>query len=218
MDKTAQQLLNEITQQIPVSPNASKTSAGQTASKEHKEALGATFELLRISYGNQFNAAYPDLERSTAAMRLWLTHLQDYPPALIKAAAERVVKHENFLPTIAKFREHCDHAFELFGLPDAHSAYIEACRAPKPKTEFKWRHEAVYYSGKATDWFFLSSAIESVAFPIFKHNYAILCERVIRGESIKMPVLKALPQEIHAPASKKDNQKNLKALRKQLDL
>jgi len=218
MDKTAQQLLNEITQQIPVSQNVSKTSAGLTASKEHKEALGATFELFRISYGNQFNAAYPDLERSTAAMRLWLTHLQDYPPALIKAAAERVVKHENFLPTVAKFREHCDHAFELFGLPDAHSAYMEACRAPAPKAEFSWSHVAVYYAGLASDWFYMANSIESKAFPVFKHNYAILCERVIRGEDIKMPVLKALPHEVSTPLSVKQNQKKLTELRKKLDL
>ncbi len=187
-------------------------------SNEHKEALGATFELFRISYGNQFNAAYPDLERSTAAMRLWLKHLQDYPPALIKAAAERVIKHENFLPTVAKFREHCDHAYELFGLPDAHSAYMEACRAPKPKAEFNWSHEAVYYAGLASDWFYLANTIESRALPIFKHNYEMLCERVIKGEDLKMPVLKALPQEISNPASNKQNKKNLSALRKKLDL
>jgi hypothetical protein len=196
----------------------SKTSAGQTASKEHKEALGATFELFRISYGNQFNAAYPDLERSTAAMRLWLTHLQDYPAALIKAAAERVVKHENFLPTVAKFREHCDHAFELFGLPDAHSAYMEACRAPQPKSEYRWSHVAVYYAGLASDWFFMANSIESKALPVFKRNYAILCERVIRGEDLKMPVRKALPAELSAPLSATQNKKKLSALRKQLDL
>ena len=196
----------------------SKTSAGQTVSNQQKEALGATFELFRINYGNQFNAAYPDLERSTAAMRLWLKHLQDYPATLIKAAAERVIKHENFLPTLAKFRQHCDQAFELFGLADAHSAYMEACRAPQPKKTYSWSHPAVYYAGLATDWFFLANTVENRAFPVFKHNYEILCERVIKGEKLDMPVLTALPKEVGITMSIKDNKKMLKKLRQQLDL
>jgi hypothetical protein len=188
------------------------------ASNEQKEALAATFELFRISYGNQFNAAYPDLERSMAAMRLWLKHLQDYPASLIQAAAERVVKHENFLPTVAKFREHCDHAFELFGLPDAHRAYMEACRAPQPKKSYKWSHAAVYYAGLASDWFFLANTVENKAFPVFKHNYELLCERVIKGEELNVPIMKALPEEVGVTMSVKDNKNMLKGLRKQLDL
>ncbi len=151
-------------------------------------------------------------------MRLWLKHLQDYPAALIQAAAERVIKHENFLPTLAKFREHCDHSYELFGLPDARSAYIEACRAPQPKKDFSWSHNAVYFAGLTTDWFFISSEPQSKVFPLFKHNYEVLCERVIKGEVLDMPVTKALPEEIHSPVSQKNNKKNLKKLRDQLGL
>jgi len=64
----------------------------------------------------------------------------------------------------------------------------------------------------------MANSIESKAFPVFKHNYAILCERVIRGEDIKMPVLKALPQEVSTPLSVKQNQKKLTELRKKLAL
>ena len=219
MDKvTNQPLLNEITQQIQASPSASKTSAGQAISNEQKESLAATFELFRINYGNQFNAAYPDVESSTAAMRLWLTNLKDYPADLVRRVAEEVIRNERFLPNLATFREYCDNAFSLFGLPETHSAYIEACRAPSPKSNYNWSHPAVFYAGQATDWFFLGSESESTVFPVFKMNYEKLCERVIKGEELSAPILKALPEHISHPLSSKQNLDHLKALRDQLDL
>lgn len=151
-------------------------------------------------------------------MRLWLKHLQDYPAVLIKAAAERVIMHEHFLPNLAKFREHCAHAFELFGLPDAHSAYMEACRAPQPKSAYKWSHPAVYYAGLSSDWFFLASEPQAKVFPVFKRNYEILCERVMKGEDLKMPVHKALPEKVAHILTPKENIAHLKALRDKVQL
>ena len=196
----------------------SATSAGPKISDELKASLAASFELLRINYGNQFNAAYPDVESSTAAMRLWLKNLADFPGELILRAAEQAIQHERYLPNLATLRSYCENSYQLFGLPDARSAYIEACRAPQPKSAFKWTHPAIYFAGKATDWFFLSSESEKRVFPIFKHNYEQLCERVVKGEKIEAPVLKALPTEVHIPLSKKENVAHLALLRKSLEL
>jgi len=196
----------------------SATSAGPKISDELKASLAASFELLRINYGNQFNAAYPDVESSTAAMRLWLKNLADFPGELILRAAEQAIQHERYLPNLATLRSYCENSYQLFGLPDARSAYIEACRAPQPKSAFKWTHPAIYFAGKATDWFFLSSESEKRVFPIFKHNYEQLCERVVKGEEIEAPVLKALPTEVHIPLSKKENVAHLALLRKSLEL
>ncbi|QIZ85305.1 hypothetical protein HF888_14200 [Bermanella marisrubri] len=218
MDKATQQPLNEITQQIQALPTESKISAGQTISKEQKEALAASFELMRINYGNQFNAAYPNVESSTAAMRLWLTNLKDFSADLIQKVAEEVIRNERYLPNLATFRQYCENAYSLFGLPDSHRAYIEACRAPQPKANFNWTHPAIYYAGKATDWFFLSSEPEDKVFPIFKHNYQMLCERVIKGETLDDPIPKALPQETTTPLSGEANLQHLKALRDELEL
>ena len=196
----------------------SATSAGPKISDELKASLAASFELLRINYGNQFNAAYPDVESSTAAMRLWLKNLADFPGELILRAAEQAIQHERYLPNLATLRSYCENSYQLFGLPDARSAYIEACRAPQPKSAFKWTHPAIYFAGKATDWFFLSSESEKRVFPIFKHNYEQLCERVVKGEEIEAPVLKALPTEVHIPLSTKENVAHLALLRKSLEL
>lgn len=134
------------------------------------------------------------------------------------AVADEIVGKETFLPSLAKFKEYCDHAYSLFGLPDAHSAYIEACRAPQPKKEFNWSHLAVYYAGAATDWFFIASAMESQVFPVFKRNYEMICDRVIKGESLEEPLAKALPEEVSIPLDKKENLSNLKKLRESTGL
>lgn len=219
MDKTrVRPLLNEITQQIQASPSASATSAGPKISEAQKTSLAASFELLRINYGNQFNAAYPDVESSTAAMRLWLKNLADFPAELIVKATEQAIQHERYLPNLATLRGYCENAYQLYGLPEAHTAYVEACRAPQPKREFNWSHPAVYFAGKATDWFFLGSESEKMVFPIFKRNYELLCERVIKGEALEVPVLQALPEEVSIPLTKKENLKHLSDMKKALDL
>ena len=146
------------------------------------------------------------------------TNLKDYPADLVRRVAEEVIRNERFLPNLATFREYCDNAFSLFGLPETHSAYIEACRAPSPKSNYNWSHPAVFYAGQATDWFFLGSESESKVFPVFKMNYEKLCERVIKGEELSAPILKALPEHISHPLSSKQNLDHLKALRDQLDL
>ncbi len=204
--------------QVQASPKESPTSAGQTISKELKSSLAASFELMRINYGNQFNAAYPNVESSTAAMRLWLKNLADFPATLIQNAAEQVIQHERYLPNLATFRGYCENAYDIFGLPSADSAYIEACRATQPKKAFKWSHPAVYFAGLATDWFFLSSESKEKVFPVFKRNYEILCARVIKGETLNVPVEKALPAEITTPMTRKENKLHLQQLRDSLKL
>jgi len=151
-------------------------------------------------------------------MRLWLKNLKDYPAELVKRVAEDVIRNERYIPNLATFRQHCDNAYALFGLADAHTAYVEACRAPSPKSNFQWSHPAVFYAGQATDWFFIASEPESRVFPVFKHNYQLLCERVIKGEKLDHPIAKALPETISTPLDKETNLANLKSLREKLAL
>ena len=214
-------LLNEITLQIQALPSDSQTQAGRNnvqLSSDTIEAINGVFEILSTNYGNQFNSAFSSMERTNLAKRLWAKHLNSYPKNLLMTVADDIIANENFLPSLAKFKEYCDKAFELYGLPDAHRAYMEACRAPQPKSNYSWSHAAVYYAGLATDWFFLSSEPESKVFPVFKRNYEMLCERVIKGETLDTPMAKALPEEISQPLSGKENLKHLGDLRSKLGL
>ena len=180
-------------------------------------AINEAFEAFRVNYHNQFLKAYPDLETLNFAKRLWLGHLQDFDGKRIKMASKHVLTKSDFLPTIHSFLKTVNDP-SLYGLPDSHSAYMEACRAPQPKKSYHWSHPAVYYAGLATDWFFMANTVENKVFPVFKHNYELLCERVIKGEELTVPVLKALPKEVGITMSVKDNKKMLKTLRKKLDL
>lgn len=207
--------------QVQPLKNGSTTQAGQTEtsfSPQLISAVNGVFEVLAVGYGNQYHAAYPNAEQSNLAKRLWAKHLGQYPAHLVMKVADDIIGKETYLPSIAKFKEYCDHAYDAFGLPNVDSAYIEACRAPQPKKAYQWSHPAVYFAGLATDWFFLSSEPKAMVFPVFKRNYEMLCERVIKGESLEVPIEKALPEEITTPLSKEDNQKHLQALRNQLKL
>jgi len=104
------------------------------------------------------------------------------------------------------------------GLPDAHSAYIQACRAPSPKANAKWQHPAVYYAGRDSDWFFLSRNAENIAFPVFQRHYKQYVERVIGGEVLSPPSTPLLPETIEVPLSSEENRARLKALREELGL
>lgn len=199
----------------------SATRAGQTDkgfSPQLISAVNGVFEVLAVGYGNQYHAAYPNSEQSNLAKRLWAKHLSHYPVNLLMKVADDIIGKETFLPSIAKFKSHCDHAYDAFGLPSVDSAYVEACRAPQPKKQFKWSHPAVYFAGLTTDWFFLSSEPKDKVFPVFKRNYEMLCDRVIKGEKLDVPIEKALPAEITTPMTREENKQHLHQLREKLKL
>lgn len=214
-----QELLNQVTQQLQRVSTSSSTTTGERESPVNKlddnqrEAINQVFALLRFNYHNQFLKAFPDLETVKLAKQLWARLLVDYPAETIMFAAEQVVKQQKFLPNVHDMIEACQSsAHKLLGMPDAYSAYIEACRAPSPKKTYQWTHPAVYYAGRASDWFFLANSVEAKAFPVFERNYIMLMERVAAGESIEIELPKALPENIETPLNRKELQEKMKQL------
>ena len=204
------QLLNQITQQLKVVSNDSVTPAGPSEqpapTDEQLNAINQIFELFRFNYHNQFLKAFPDLGTLNMAKRLWLRLLNEYNSDVIMRAAERTVKESSWLPSVHDVVSRCDMA-DTLGLPSAHAAYIEACRAPTPRKEFAWSHPAVYYAGCASDWYFLSNTVEAVAFPVFKRNYEILLKRVQNGEQLSIDIPLAIPEKIETPLTPEENEK-----------
>jgi hypothetical protein len=170
----------------------------------------AEFELV---YHNQFNKAFPTPEKLQYAKRLWFSNLKEFSSDQILKATHRAIKESEFLPTVRGIRKYLEQSLDAFGLPDVHSAYMEACRAPSPKAEYRWSHPAVYFAGLASDWFFLANNTEQKAFPVFERNYQILCERVKRGEDLEVPVARALPETSQKPLSREEQQAHMKKLR-----
>lgn len=176
------------------------------------------FALFRINYHNQYYKAYSDTQVLNQIKKLWLESLTQFSPDSIRQGARRVIESSEFLPTLNRMIRACQGDPAHYGLPDAHSAYVEACRAASPKAAQNWSHSAVYHAGLASDWFFLSSSPEKVAFPVFERHYRRLCEQVMAGTQLPQPQVPALPETTETPLSKEENQKRLKALRKELDL
>ena len=159
------------------------------------EAINECFELLRINYQHLYFSAFPEMDAVNAAKRLWLESLSAFSPNTIRQAIQELVKQSDFLPTISRVIKQCVKITSTSQLPDARSAYIEACNAASPKKNHHWSHPAVYYAGKLSHWFFLESSDEAAAFPVFKHHYEyLLCgvvpdfEGQYRGRSRQDPL------------------------------
>ncbi len=180
------------------------------------DAIDHIFAEFQLVYNNQYHKAFITTDKLQYAKKLWFSNLIDYSPEQILNAAHRAIKSSEYLPTIRSLLKYCEDDFSLFGLPDTRNAYIEACKAPEPKAEHQWSHPAVYYAGKASDWFFLANNIESRALPVFERNYSILCERVRKGEKLEISIPEALPETITTPLSTQQQQQQIDHLRDQL--
>ncbi len=196
------------------------TPAGQTsqAAKEaHINAINQIFAIFRRNYHNQYYRALPDEQELSVTKRLWLEPLLRFSPETILQAAKSVIETSEFLPTLRTMIRHCEEQGNP-GLVDAHSAYIEACRAPSPKADCAWSHPAVYYAGKQCDWYFLQSNSEEIAYPVFKRAYDKICQQVLQGATLATPRKTALPQTAEQPSDKRTNLAHLQSLKKKLQL
>lgn len=212
MDKP---LLNRVTQQLQPASSASTTPAGEeprAATVEQKTAINQIFELFRFNYHNQFLKAFPDHGTLITAKKLWANLLAEYASDVVMAAAERAVKESSYLPNVHEVIRRCDPSGTL-GLPPARAAYIEACRAPSPKAEYDWSHPAIYYAGRASDWYFLANTPEQKAFPVFERNYSMLLSRIQQGEDITIELEKALPETIEQPLPREEQRQRMKHLK-----
>lgn len=182
------------------------------------DAVDQMFAEFELVYHNQYQKAFPTLEKLQYAKKLWFSNLQQYSPEQVLRAAHQAIKGSEFLPTIRGLLKYCEDELSLYGLPSSRDAYIEACQAPSPKANQHWSHPAVYHAGKASDWFFLANNPESKAFPIFERNYQILCQRVRAGETLEQPIPHALPEKAEVTLSQDEQKARLQEIRSSLKI
>ena len=215
----SRELVQRVAQEIAASSKTSPTPRGQTepnrslATEAHVEALNQVFALFRLNYHNQYYAAFPDAEQLRQIKKLWLESLSDYPVEQILKGAKHAIENSEYLPTLNRMLECCQQGLADFGLPAAHDAYVEACRARSPKSAQAWSHPAVYLAGRDSDWFFLTNSTERVSWPVFKAHYERYCTRVLRGESLDIPQPAALENKPGKPLPGEEQLARLQALR-----
>ena len=200
-----------------VGPQDSPESSTSQDTQRRVDAINQIFAIFRLNYHNQYFRAYASENDLATAQRLWFDALKAFSPETVLHAAKNVIKSSEFLPTLHTMIKHCE-ALAHSGLPDAHAAYLEACRAGSPKAEYNWSHLAVYYAGKASDWFFLANTEEQRAFPVFKEKYEQVCAELIAGRQLQQPKRERIAKEQRQPLDKKTNQEKIKALKNLLEM
>ncbi|WP_243633705.1 replication protein P [Motiliproteus coralliicola] len=160
---------------------------------ETKQLVNMLFVRLMTIYGHKFKSLFQDESELRVAKREWALSLRGYTERDIVEAIDRCKESFVWPPTIAEFLQLLKRDLAEYGLPEVLRAYVEACRfADKPR-QHDWSHPAVYYAGRATDWFRLRTEDKPEVFPDFEHHYRQLCRRVIEGESLEVPLPQALP-------------------------
>ncbi len=174
--------------------------------------------MFKYSYHNQYNKAFAVDEDLIITKKYWREQLSAYPAELILRAGESLTSSDKFLPTIADMIDACEQGKELFGLPDEHAAYVEACLAPTPKSAYQWSHPAVYHAGKATGWYLLANQSEEVTYPLFRQHYKRLCQQVLKGEVLCVDAPPPLPQVTEKILSKSELKRRIAQMRKEYKL
>ena len=218
--------VEQAVRDIATSSKNSPTAAGQADSDHtsknpdvHPElidAINQVFALFRINYHNQFYAAFNDTVLLDQAKRLWLETLANFGPAAIMAAAREIIEQHDYLPTLKKMLDACDHQLINLGLPTVKDAYIEACNAPSPKNVQDWSHPAVYFAGREVGWRRLANQSEKASWPEFQSCYRNVCQRVLSGETLVVERPPALESPAQKNLNQQEKQEEMKALRQEL--
>jgi hypothetical protein len=182
------------------------------------DAINQIFAEFEFAYHNQYHKAFANAESLAIAKKYWLSSLENYQPTQIVKAAKRVIRSQDYLPSIAAVVRACEEGFDLFGLPAPRAAYVEACSAPSPKRAQRWSHPAVYLAGQDTGWYTLANEVDAVAFTRFEYHYGELCRRVMNGEDLNLPVPEALPEKIERPLSASERRARIAKMKKELNL
>jgi len=198
--------------------SAQARSADRVDEPDRIDAINQLFAEFELAYHNQYYKAYSTEDRLILAKKYWLGCLSEFSPRQIVAAGHKLVRSQDYLPTISAVIRGCEEGIALFGLPAPRDAYMEACRAPAPKADYRWSHQAVYLAGRATDWYFLATESEEKSFPVYAHYYWDFCQRVIHGEELEKPALVALVNNPGRPLSIEEQQRRMALLREELDL
>jgi len=176
------------------------------------------FALFRLNYHNQYYAAFPEASQLTQIKRLWLDALADIPVEQLLKGAKRAIETSEYLPTLNRILECCRESLAECGLPPAHDAFVEACRAAAPRAAQAWSHPAVYLAGRDSDWYFLANNPERITWPVFRDHYQQYCARVLRGERLALPESEQIEHQTPDPLSPEEQLAELARLRKETGL
>lgn len=148
------------------------------------------------AYGHIWTSRWPTPETLRAAKAEWWDGLAEFSDQRLWAGFEQCRKLFRKPPTLPEFMGCCLDCFEVFGLPDLESAYFEAsAKSHEPNSPaMRWSHPAVYHAGRQAGWHDLHCSLTGVKNK-FEKAYRGLCQRVMSGETLTLPVVSAAALE-----------------------
>ena len=200
-DLVDQQQKNLQTQakKIDSASTLTKSKSGQSTRQTTKheselwDAVTYMTMLFNEAFPAQFARAWPGYEDRERARGIWVAALKEYSPKRIRSAAQKAIRRASkFMPSLGDIIQLCQFSYKDLGLKQPLQAYYEACNAPSKSADYAWSHPAIYFAAKATGWYFLQTGSQETVFPVFEHNYRIVCQRVQEGEDLVQEITQAL--------------------------
>ena len=140
-------------------PSMSKTTPGLNSSSDLR--MAKLWVKFARSFGGRWSSQYGASDNGT-----WGLALCFVTDAAIDEAVERVIRNGGgFPPTLPEFVAMCAKAM---GLPDAGTAYLDACHS-------RWTHDTVYETAKRVGLFELMHRSEKEMLPRFKEVFGTVC-------------------------------------------
>lgn len=211
-------LVDQIVQEVATSSTSSAIEAGQVTSHSPEliDTINQVFGLFRVNYHNQFYSAYADSDLLNQAKRLWLDSLSYFTEKQILQGAKKIIRTSEYLPTLNRMLECCEISDEDGSLPSPEKAYMEACTAGSPKSDFRWSHLAVYYAGEETGWYRLRNETRISSYPVFLDNYRRICREIYKGRRLENPSPSIKKGDPKSELSNAELKMKLKLLKKEL--
>lgn len=154
------------------------------------------------------------LTADPGAYRVWSEGLADLPVPAIRMGMRKVKNFTGFL-SLPAFRELCRITPQDLGLPETRDAMSEACCANNWETH-QWSHIAVLHAARTVGSFDMRNMTSRELFPLFSHAYEQVCRRVMDGEVLVGPAMRALPESVHVPASEESARAKLARIKELL--
>ncbi len=184
------------TSKTPTGDSQSHASAEPTSIPvATKQLVNMLFARFMTIYGHKFKSVFQSEDEIRIAKREWALSLRGYSEQELVAAIDRCKEQFVWMPTIAEFLGLMRKDLQDFGLPQALTAYYEACMNSDHPRDHDWSHPAVYFAGRATGWYRLRAEEKGDVLPDFEFNYRQICLRVMAGEDLAVPVPQALPDK-----------------------
>ncbi|WP_435234507.1 replication protein P [Psychromonas sp. PT13] len=145
-----------------------------------------------------FKLTFPDDESLRIGKKVWVKTLLEGKITTheqIRIGMKRARASGDFMPSAGKFVDWCRITASDMGLPSREDAFREAIGNLGVFITAKWSHPVVFETVKQSTCYALKNNTEKEARALFYRNYAIMVERVRRGEQLDVSIPKGITAE-----------------------